>query len=89
MRPEQQEKCKDMRAAHLMETLELRKQLASRQIELETLWAQPNMDRAKVEKLSTEVAELQAQLRKKCDPQLLRCREAFGDQDWSCPGGRW
>jgi hypothetical protein len=89
MTPEQQEKCKKMQAAFLAETLELRKELVERQIELETLWAQPNMDRAKVEKLSTELAEIQVQLRKKWDQHLLMCREEFGDQNWACPGAGW
>ena len=89
MEPEQQEKWQKMRTTHLMETLELRKQLATKQIELETLWAQPNVDRAEVEKLSNEMAELQVQLRKERDHYLLQCREEFGDKDWACPGGRW
>lgn len=87
MKPEQREKWEKMRADFQMETLEIRKQLAAKHMELETLWAQPNVDSIKVEKLSNEVAELEAELGKKRDKHLLRCRKEFGDQGWACPGG--
>jgi hypothetical protein len=87
MEPEQREKWENMRSNYQMETLELRKQLATKQIELETLWDQPNVDHKKIEKLSDEVAELKAELGKKRDKYLLRCRKDFGDKGWSCPGG--
>ena len=87
MNPEQLEKCEKMRAAHLNDTLELRKQLTAKQMELRTLWAQPNIDHAAVEKLSNEVAELRAQLWKKRDQYLIRCRKELGNQGWCCPGG--
>ena len=87
MNPEQLEKCEKMRAAHLKDTLELRKQLTAKQMELQTLWAQPNIDQAALEKLSNEVAELRAQLWKKRDQYLMQCRKELGDQGWCCPGG--
>ncbi|UCF57861.1 MAG: periplasmic heavy metal sensor [Deltaproteobacteria bacterium] len=87
--PEQQEKCKKMRAAQQMETLELRKQLAAKRIELKTLWKQPKIDRARIEKLSDEIAELSAELSKKRNKYLLKCREELGDLGWCCPGGKW
>jgi zinc resistance-associated protein len=77
-----------MQATHLKDTLELRKQLAAKQMELQTLWAQPNVDQAAVEKLSNEVAEVRAQLWKKRDQYLMQCRKALGAQGWCCPGGR-
>ena len=89
MKPEQRETWEKMRSDQLKDTLELRKKLATRQIELETLWAQPDVDRKKVEKLSDEVAELQAELGKKRDKYLMQCRHKFGDRDWACPGGWW
>ena len=64
MKPEQRKKWEKMRSDFQMETLEIRKQLASKHMELETLWAQPNVDSIKVEKLSKEVAELEAELGK-------------------------
>lgn len=89
MKPEQLEKWEKMRASYLMETLELRKKLAAKRTELQTLWAQPSIDRAKVEKLSNELAELYAERSKKRNQHLVRCREEFGDQGWPCPGGMW
>jgi Spy/CpxP family protein refolding chaperone len=89
MTPEQQEKCKKMRAVHQMETMELRKQLAAKRIELKTLWKQPKIDQARIEKLSDEIAELSAALSKKRDKYLLKCRQAMGDLGWCCPGGKW
>lgn len=89
MKPEQQKKWDKMRSDYQIETLELRKQMVAKQMELETLWAQPNVDSKRVEKLSREVAELEAQLAKKRDKYLLQCRKEFGDQGWTCPGGGW
>lgn len=87
MEPEQREKWEKMKSKYQMETLELRKQLVTKQMELETLWAQPDVVQKKVGKLSDEVAELQAELGKKRDRYLLQCRKEFGDQGWACPGG--
>ncbi len=89
MKPEQRKKCEKIQAEHLMDTLELRKKLATKRIEVKTLWAQPNVDRARIEKLSDEIAELYAELSKKRDKYLLKCRHEFGDQGWRCPGNRW
>jgi len=89
MKPKQREQWEKMWSSYQMDTLELRKQLAAKQMELETLWAQPNVDTARVEKLSKEVADLEAKLWKKRDKYLLQCRQQFGDQGWACPGGRW
>lgn len=89
MKPEQREKWEKMRTDHLKDTLELRKQLITKQMELQTLWAQPDVDRKKVEKFSNEVAELRAKLWKKRDQYLIQCRQEFRDQDWACPSGWW
>jgi Spy/CpxP family protein refolding chaperone len=86
MEPEQREKWKKMRSKYQMETLELRKQLVTKKMELETLWDQPDVDQKKVETLSDEVAELQAELEKKHNKFLLQCRKNFGNKGWSCPG---
>lgn len=88
MEPEQREKWEKMRAHYQMETLELRKQWVTKQMELETLWDQPDVDQKKVEKLSDEVAQLRAELQKKHDKYLVECRKEFGDKGWNCPG-RW
>jgi Spy/CpxP family protein refolding chaperone len=86
MTPEQQTLWEKMSASFKAETMEIRKQLATRQIELETLWAQPEVDEARIEKLSEEVADLKAQLWKKHDKYVLQCRQEFGDRGWECPG---
>ncbi len=88
MKPEQQEKWQKMRAAYMLDTLDLRMKLAAKRVELRTLWAQPDMDKDRINKLSNEVAELQAKLSKKRNQNLLQCRQKFGDQGWDCPGGR-
>jgi Spy/CpxP family protein refolding chaperone len=89
MTPEQRQKLDKMSSSYQKETLELRKQLVTKQMELETLWAQPDVDRPKAEKLSEEIADLQAQLSKKRDKCLVQCRKHFGDLGWTCPGGWW
>jgi hypothetical protein len=61
MKPEQREKREKMRAAHLMDTLQLRKRLATKTIELKTRWAQPKVDEEKVEKLAGGVTELETE----------------------------
>lgn len=87
MTPEQQEKVDKLRSSFQKETLELRQQLATKQMELETLWAQPDVDQAKIEKLSDEVANVQSKLWKKRNKYLVQCRKEFGDLGWACPGG--
>jgi Spy/CpxP family protein refolding chaperone len=89
MTPEHWGKWEKVWSSYQMHTLELRKQLAAKQMELQTLWAQPDVDSVKVGTLSKEVAELQAELQKKHYQYLLRCRKEFGDQGWACPGGWW
>jgi len=86
MKPEQREKWQKMRAAHMMDTMDLRMKLAAKRVELRTLWAQPEMDEDRINKLSDEVAMLQAELLKKRNQHLLQCRQKFGGQGWDCPG---
>jgi len=87
MKPEQREKWQKMRAAHMMDTMDLRMKLAAKRVELRTLWAQPEMDEDRIKKLSNEVSELQAGLLKMRNQHLLQCRQKFGGQGWDCPGG--
>ncbi len=89
MKPEQKKKFEKIQAAHLMDTMELRKKLAANRIELKTLWAQPEVNQTRIEKLSDEIAKLSAELSKKRDKHLMRCRKELGDLDWDCPGGKW
>jgi Spy/CpxP family protein refolding chaperone len=87
LNPEQREKWQKMRAAHMMDTLDLRMKLAAKRVELRTLWAQPEIDNDRINKLSNEVSELQVQLLKMRNQHLLQCRQKFGGQGWDCPGG--
>ena len=87
MKPEQRKKWRKMRAAHMMDTMDLRMKLAEKRVELRTLWTQSEMDKDRIKKLSNEVSELQVQLLKMRNRHLLQCRQKFGGQDWDCPGG--
>ena len=87
MKPEQKKKWQEMRAAHMMDTMDLRMKLAAKRIELRTLWTQSEMDKNRIQKLSNEISELQIQLLKMRNQHLLQCRQKFGGQDWDCPGG--
>ena len=86
MTDEQKNLWKDIVASFNTETLEVRKQLAVRKIELQTLWSQPEVDEARVEKLFNEVADLKAELWKTHDKYVLKCRKTFGEKGWECPG---
>lgn len=83
---ENQERLSEMRMNYQKATLELRKQLVAKQLEITTLWAQTNVDRPKIEALSVAVAKLQEELGRKRDQHLLRCRQELGGSDWACPG---
>ena len=87
LKPEQRKKWQKIRAAHMMDTLDLRMKLAAKRVELKTLWAQPEIDKDRIKKLSNEVSELQVQLLKMRNLHLLQCRQKFGGQGWDCPGG--
>jgi Spy/CpxP family protein refolding chaperone len=87
MKPEEREQWQKMHSKFQMETLELRRQLASKRVELETLWAQPDVDKARIEKLSEEIGKLESELAKERSKYLMQCRHEFGDKGWACPGG--
>jgi Spy/CpxP family protein refolding chaperone len=89
MTPKQLKQFDELWGAYLKDTLWLRQQVASKQLALEMLWHQPQMDEEKIGKLSGELADLETQLKKKHDQYLLKCRKQFGDQTWACPGSRW
>ena len=89
LKPEDREKWEKMWAAYLLQTMETRKQIAVKRIELETLWAQEDIDREKVEKLSGELSELYAKRMKACDNYVMNARRQFGKLGWACPVGRW
>jgi hypothetical protein len=80
------EKLKKIRDNFQKDTLELRTKLLVKQTELITLWAQPVFEPVTIEKLSNEVAQLQAELSKKRGQHLIKCRQQFGGENWACPG---
>ena len=86
MNREDSEKLKEIRNTFQKETLDLRKQLLAKQMDLATLWAQQSLKSIEVEKLSKEIARLQGELVIKRSQHLIRCRQQFGGQNWTCPG---
>jgi hypothetical protein len=89
MTPEQQEQWRQMRSDFMRDTLSLRQELAVKQMELETLWEQPNPDPNKIRALSNRISEVRSELDQKYDDYLTRCRQKFGNLGWNCPGRRW
>jgi hypothetical protein len=85
MSPDERKAYKKVWAEFMMETLELRQKLVANQIALDTLWTQPQVDKAKIQKLADETADLWADLEKKRNKYLTDCRLQFGDLGWSCP----
>lgn len=86
MSPQERQAWQQMNHQFQKDTLALRQRLVTKQMELETLWASPNPDQARVRSLSNEVAALQAELANKRNQFLLQCRQKFGDRGWPCPG---
>ncbi len=89
MTPDQLKQFDKIWGAYLKDTLSLRQQMASKKLTLEMLWHQPQVDEEEIGKISSELADLETQLKKKHDQYLLQCRKAFGNQEWACPGSRW
>ncbi len=89
MKPEQRKQFEKVWGAYLKDTLELRQQVVTRQMALEMLWHQPQIDEKEIGKISGELTDLETQLKKKHDQYLLKCRKEFGEQTWACPGSRW
>ncbi|MCB2189394.1 MAG: periplasmic heavy metal sensor [Deltaproteobacteria bacterium] len=65
--PEQVQKLDKARSAFLNETLDLRKQIATKNIELRALESQENADPAKVKTLQNELVDLRSQMAKKAN----------------------
>ena len=87
MTPDQQREWQQKRTQFWRDTLPLRQKLINKQMELRVLWGEDNPDPDKAKDLSNEISDLQAQLLKKQNEFLIQCRDRFGDQGWSCPGG--
>ena len=89
MSPEQQEKWRQMRSQFLQDSLPLRQEIHSKQLELQALWDQQNPDMDKIRTLSDQISDLQGKLQQKQNGYLTQCRKEFGDLGWTCPGGGW
>ncbi len=85
MTPAERKAYKKVWAEFMLETLDLRQKLVGNQMALDTLWAQPEVDKTKIQKLADETADLWAELEKKRNKYLTDCRLQFGDLGWSCP----
>lgn len=84
---EQQKEWRRLEIAFWKDTLQLRQSLASKQMELWTLWEEENPDPEKAKALSDEISKLRSRLNNKQNDFLIQCREKFGDRGWACPGG--
>jgi zinc resistance-associated protein len=76
--PEQQAEAQKAHAEFLNQTLALRQNLAAKRAELQTLYAQPAPDQAKIKALSDEMVDLRAALAKKRNEFAAKYPNAFG-----------
>jgi zinc resistance-associated protein len=74
-------KIQQARAKFLTETLDLRKTIAAKRLEMRTFYAQPKKDTAKIKALANELIDLRAQVAKKRN-------EYMGDYAPFFAGGR-
>ena len=87
MTKEQFEQFQAKQAAFLKDTLPLRQTLATKGIELRTLYAQPDADQAKITALRNELIDLRGQLAKKANDAGLP-GYGFGRGHRRGPGGQ-
>ncbi len=87
--PQQQVKWRMLRATFMRDSLLLRQQLNSKQLEIYTLWVQQKPDMEKVKALANQITDLRTKLQQDHNDYLIRCRQEFGDLGWTCPGGSW
>lgn len=76
--PEQQAEIQKAHAEFLNQTLALRQNLAAKRAELQTLYAQPTPDQAKIKALSDEIVDLGAALAKKRNEFRAKYPNAYG-----------
>ena len=74
---EQNQKIQTMREGFFKETLPLRNEMQTKQLELRTLWAQTNPDENKILAKQKEINALKAQLQEKGTRHRLEMRKIF------------
>ena len=74
---EQNQKIQTMREGFFKETLPLRNEMQTKQLELRTLWAQTNPDQDKILAKQKEINALRAQLQEKGTRHRLEMRKIF------------
>ncbi len=72
---EQNQKMQALREQHLREVIPLRNEMQVKQLELRTLWAQPNPDEGKILAKQKEISALRAQLQEKGTKNRLEMRK--------------
>jgi hypothetical protein len=86
MDPEQREMYRQASTKFLRETLDTRKELAAKKVELRTLWNIPDADQERIKELSNEIADLRNRLEKRRADLAISNREKFGtDKGFNCP----
>lgn len=76
--PEQVKAFQAARAKFMNETLELRKAMAVKRVEMQTLWAQTTPDEAKIKDLKDQMIDLRAQIAKKRNAIMPASGPGFG-----------
>jgi len=75
--PEQNQKFQALQESHFKETIPLRNEIMTKQLELRTLWAQTNPDQAKILAKQKELNALRAQLQEKGTQFRLEMRKGL------------
>jgi Spy/CpxP family protein refolding chaperone len=75
--PEQNQKLQAMRESFFKETLSLRNEMQTKQLELRTLWAQTNPDQDKILAKQKEINAVKAQLQEKGTRHRLEMRKVL------------
>ena len=73
--PEQNQKMQALQESFLKQTLPLRNEMQVKQLELRTLWAQTNLDQAKILAKQKEINALREQVQEKATQNRLEMRK--------------
>jgi zinc resistance-associated protein len=75
--PEQSQKIQALEESYFRETLPLRNEVQTKQLELRTLWAQANPDEGKILAKQKEINDLRTQLQEKATKNRLEMRKVL------------